>query len=357
MTGHVAVLPGMPDEPPLSGLAPAPVQLARLLDALLMLEVERKARVADLAHRVGVKPAVLRKLLSSYMVAAADAVGTSAQVTITFGTSARPLSASPDDEAEQATADVVYLSRSTGGSHVLDDVGRRPVLVEDVARGLLAVRAVLEAGVLDDRQRRLVDGLVEKLSTALGATVTAPFDAVADRLRAAVRARQRVRFRYVDPWTGAQTWPEVEPYDVRRHRTRLFLDAGAEPQRGFQSFDVSGIAELEVEGCSTFDPPLHPPASERAAPFDVVVEAPTGSAGEGRLADGWGARVAGVPRDGRIHLRFALDRLHAETRLGVLLLQLGPGCAVVSPLHLVDAAVPVARRLLDTLPPADVTAR
>ena len=351
MTSGIAVLPGLPDEPPLSGLAPAPVQLARLLDALLILEVERKARVADLAHQVGLQATVLRKLLSSYMVAGADAAGPDAPLTISFGTSAGPLSAAPDDDGEQASADVVYLSRRTNGTAVLDDLGRRPVLVEEVARAVLVGRAVLETGALDQSRRDLLEGLVQKLCSALGATVSSPFDAVTDRLRRAVHERRRVRFRYRDPWTGAQTWPQVEPYDVRRSRARLFLDAGPEPEGGFRSYDLSGIAELEVDEQSSFDPPALPPADERAAPFDVVVEVPAGSAAQGRLADGWGARVAGVTQDGRIRLRFDLDRLHAETRLGVLLLQLGPGSSVVSPTELVDAAVPVAQRLLDTLPP------
>ena len=349
MTG-AALQPGLPDEPPLSGGAPAPEQLARLLDALLVLAVERKAQVAELAHRVGLRPAVLRKLLSSYMVAAADAVGTDASVTITFGTSAGPLSASPDDDDEQASADVVYLSHDVDGSHLLDDLGRRPVLVEQVARGLLVGNAVLQAGTLDARQQELLDRLLRKLSAALGATVTVPFDAVTDRLRTAVQQRRRVRFRYRDPWTGGQTWPEVEPYDVRRSRTRVFLDAGPDPEHRFRSFDVSGISELEMGEQSSFVPPELPPASHRGAALEVVVEVPHRSAAQGRLVDGWGAAPAARPQDGRVRLRFDLDRLHADTRLGVLLLQLGPGCAVVHPPELVDAAVPVAHRLLATLP-------
>jgi hypothetical protein len=83
---------------------------------------------------------------------------------------------------------------------------------------------------------------------------------------------------------------------------------------------------------------------------------PDQSPAEHRLVDGWGARVVGPPQDGRLQLRIELDPVHAGTRLGVLLLQLGPGCAVVSPPELVQAAVPVARRLLDGLPPDDVRA-
>ncbi len=231
----------VPDGPPLSGPTAGPVQIAKLLDALLILAVERQAKVSDLAHQVGLKVTVLRGLLSSYMVAAGDDVGPQAPVTIVFGTSAGSLSASPDDDAEQASADVVHLSCPTDDWQVLDDLGRRPVLVDEVARGLLGACAVLEGEVLGARQREVVEGLVQKLSTALDATVTAPFDDVTDRLRTAVWQRYGVRFRYRDPWTGAQSRPDVEPYDVRRHRARLFLDAGPDAEHGFRWFDVSGM--------------------------------------------------------------------------------------------------------------------
>ena len=351
MTHHAALLLAVSEEPPLSGLAPAPQQLARLLDALLILQVHRSMRVADLARQVGLKADVLRRLLSSYMVAAADAVGTAAPLTIVFGTSAGALSAHRRDDEEQASADVVFLARS-GGTDLLDDVGRRPVLVEDVARGLLSARAVLATGALDDRQRQLLERLVERLSTALGASVTAPFDAATQDLRTAVARRHRVGFRYRDPWTGSTSRLDVEPYEVRRSRLRLFLDAGP----GLQSFDVSGIVDLTVDEGSSFEPPvLPPPEGAPAAPQEVVLEVPDESAAEHRLVDGWDARVVGPPSHGRLRLRVDLDRLHAGTRLGVLLLQLGPGCRVVSPPELVHAAVPVAQRLLATLPP--VTAR
>jgi predicted DNA-binding transcriptional regulator YafY len=356
MTQPAAFVPGLSDRSPLSGLAPAPQQLARLLDALLILQEQRKAHVTDLAVQVGLKPEVLRRLLSSYMVAAADAVGTAAPRTITFGTSAGPLTGHPRDDDDQAGADVVYVSRRTDGTQLLDDLGRRPVLVEDVARGLLAARAVLTSGAVDERQRALLERLVDRLSTALGASVTAPFDAVTEQLRVAVARRHRVSFRYRDPWTGVTTSHTVEPYDVRRHRERMFLDAGPDADAGFRSFDVSGIAEVVVDSTSSFPSPVLPPASVRAAPVQVLLEVPDRSAAENRLVDGWGARVVGPPRAGRLQLRIDLDRLNAGTRLGVLLLQLGRGCSVVSPPELVSAAVPVARRLLDTLPPVEVSA-
>ena len=353
MTHPAALLPAVLEQPPLSGLAPAPQQLARLLDALLILQVHRTARVADLARQVGLKAGVLRRLLSSWMVAAADAVGTAAPLTITFGTSSGPLSQHRQDDDEQASADVVHLAQRTDGTSLLDDVGRRPVLVEDVARGLLSARAVLATGALDQRQQALLERLVDRLSTALGASVTAPFDTVTERLRDAVQQRHRVSFRYRDPWTGGTTRHEVEPYDVRRQRVRIFLDAGPDADVGVRSFDVSGIAEVVVAEDSSFEPPALPPAAERSARVEVVLEVPDSSAAEHRLVDGWDARVVGPPRDGRLQLKLDLDCLHADTRLGVLVLQLGPGCSVVSPPELVQAAVPVAQRLLDTLPVSD----
>jgi predicted DNA-binding transcriptional regulator YafY len=354
MTQPAAFLAGLSHRSPLSGLAPAPQQLARLLDALLILQEQGRARVSELAYQVGLKPEVLRRLLSSYMVAAAEAVGTAAPRTITFGTSAGPLTGHPSDDEDQAAADVVYLSRRTDGTQLLDDLGRRPVLVEDVARGLLAARAVLSGSAVDERQRALLERLVDRLSRALGASVTAPFDAVTEQLRAAVQQRRRVSFRYRDPWTGVTTQHAVEPYDVRRHRERMFLDAGPDADVGFRSFDVSGMAEVVIDGASTFEPPVLPPASVRAAPIQVVLEVPDRSPAEDRLVDGWAARVLGPPRDGRLQLRIDLDRLNAGTRLGVLLLQLGPGCSVLSPPELVSAAAPVARRLLETLPSSEV---
>lgn len=90
-------------------------------------------------------------------------------------------------------------------------------------------------------------------------------------------------------------WHEVEPYDVRRQRLRIFLDAGPDADGGVRSFDVSGIAELVVAADSSFEPPALPPASERAAPVEVVLEVPDSSAAEHRLVDGWEGRVVGRP--------------------------------------------------------------
>lgn len=351
MTSSTPLQPGLSPLPPLKGLAPAPQQLARLLDALLILQVQRRARVADLAAQVGLGAGVLRKLLSSYMVAAADAVGPSAPLTLVFGTADGPLSAHPRDDDEQAGADVVHLVEPAGAS-LLDDVGRRPVPVEDVARALLAARAVLDAGALDEPSRSSLEHLVERLSSALGASVTAPFDAVAQRLRDAVRQRHPVSFRYRDPWTGGAGQHEVQPYDVRRLRQRIFLDAGTGPGGGVVTFDLSGISDVEVDDSASFESPELPPAQARAAPVEVVLEVPDGSPAEHRLRDGWGALIVGPPVDGRLRLRLQLDPLRSDTRLGVLLLQLGPGCLVVSPPELRSAAVPIARRLLATLPPA-----
>lgn len=335
------------DQPLLGKAAPANQQMARLLDALLILQAEGSAPVADLAVRVGLPPDRLRDLLSSYMVAAADAVGTSAPFTLTFGTADGPLGTGPEDDDAQASADVVHLSR-LGSARLLDDVGRRAVSVEDVARGLLSARALLVADGLEPRHRLMVEALVRTLEQAMAITVTAPLDAVADRVRSAVQERRTVRFRYRDPWTGVESWPEVEPYDVRRRRDRVVLDAGV-PGQPHRTYDVSSIAELEVGEPGSFVPPSLPPADRRDEPVRVLLRVPFDSAAERRLYDGWSGRVRRrVGAD--VDVEVLLDRSDAPGRLGVLLLQLGPPCSVVEPAELCDAAVPVARRLLEALP-------
>lgn len=345
--------PLLPDGglPPLALNAPAHLQMARLLDALLVLQAEGSAPVAELASRVGVQPDRLRQLLSAWMVAAPDAVGTAAPFSISFGTSQGPLGPGEEDDAAQASADVVHLDRPSGAA-LLDDVARQAVSVDDVARGLLSARALLHDGTLDDRHRALIEGLVAKLEQALALTTTSPLGATADALRRAVAQRRAVRFRYRDPWRGTDDRVQVEPYDVRRRRDRLVLDAGASRGLPWRTFDVSSISELEVLDGAVGPRPALPDRAQRDAPVQVVVRVPERSAAERRLTAGWDGRVTGPAVGGTIDVRIALDRAD-EARLGVLLLQLGPLCEVVSPAELRGVAAPVAERLLAGLPEGD----
>jgi predicted DNA-binding transcriptional regulator YafY len=345
------LLPTEGDQPLLPKHAPANQQLGRLLDALLILQVERSATVAALARRVGLKPDRLRELLSSYMVAGADAVGVAAPFSISFGTAEGPLGADPEDDAKQASADVVYLSSLRDGSAVLDDVAMQPVSVEQVALGILAAKSLLVSSSLNERHRSAVEDLVGKLEAALHATVSAPIDAVADELRRAAKDRRTVSFRYRDPWTRETTQQQaVEPYDVRRHRERLVLDAGPEPGVGYRTFDLSGVSELQI-GADGFEPPALPARDQRDGRIPVVLRIPKDDeSADKRLTRGWRGRVVGPAADGMVDIRIELDAGTASSRLGVLLLQLGPGCSVVTPPELRAAALPFARRMLADLP-------
>lgn len=350
MSSRPPFVPNEGDQPLLPKIAPAPQQLARLLDALLILQVERSARVADLARRVGLLPDRLRELLSSYMVAGADAVGVAAPFSITFGTDEGSLGAGSEDDDKQAGADVVRLSSLQGGGPLLDDVAREPVTVERVARGLLAAKSLLVSTSLNERHRAAIESLVSRLETAMHATVSAPIDGVADALRKATRDRRTVTFRYRDPWTRQATEETVEPYDVRRHRDRLVLDAGPEPGIGYRTFDLSGIGDLKVLDVP-FEPPALPPRGERDHRIPAVVRVPKDDEQVERwLLQGWHGSVLGPTGDGSVDIRIELDAGTAAARLGVLLLQLGPSCRVVSPPSLRDAAAPVARRMLADLP-------
>ena len=329
---------------PLPNNAAAPAQMSRLLDALFILDVEGSCSVAELAVRVGLQPQRLRDLLSSYMVAGADVVGTAAPFTITFGTATGPLGAGSEEDAAHGTADVVHVSDLHGGEPLLDDLGRSAVPVEDVARGLLSARAVLASGALEDRQRVLLDSLVRKLEAAMQVTVTSPIGSVIEQLRTAVAGRHRVSFRYRDPWTGQESHPHVEPYALRRRRDRYYLDAGEAGE--VWSYDVSAITQLQVWTGQPFPERPLPTEAQREQPVQVVLRVPKDSAAERRLCGGWDARVVRPAGDGQLDLSVELARANVAARLGVLVLQLGAPCEVVEPVELAAAAAPVAQRLL-----------
>lgn len=353
MTGDAIPLTSLPirpaGEPPplLRGQAKATDYFGRLLDALVVLDAEKECRIDDLAAQVGLEPDKLRELISAYMVAGAEVLGGGAPFNVTFGPA--HLGTGEEDDAAFATAEVVRLDSSRGrGSWLLGDLGRRPVMVKDVARAVLAGALLLETADLPEERRTAVQALVGKLSEALGGTVKAPAEAVAPVLHQAALDRRRVRFRYLHPWTGESVRCEADPYDVRRQRDRLVLDAGPE----LVTYDLDGISELEVLDAS-FEVPDLPAREDRYRGVEVVLRV-TDQVAERWLLEGWGGTVVG-PVPGGVDVRVLVDEPVGEegvaARLGALLVQLGPGVRVVSPERLRTAAVPVAQRLLQLHPP------
>jgi predicted DNA-binding transcriptional regulator YafY len=327
------LVPHLEDQPPLPKAASAKEHLARLLDALLVLQVERRARVTDLARRVGLPPDRLRELLSSFMLAGADVVPP--------GQSSYNISFRSGDDGE-----VVALSgQRPRGLPLLDDVARTPMTVEEVARAVLTVRAVLVSEELAPHRREALTALGDRLEQALRATVEQPVDVVTDQLRRAVKRRRVVRFRYRDPWNGAVQHVTVEPYDLRRHRDRVYLDAGPEPSTGFRTYDVTGISDLAVDDDTGFDPPPLPSREVRERPTPVVLRVPAYSGAERRLLTAWRGRVQDRAGDD-VLVRIEVDGFDVAARVGVLVLQLGPGASVAQPSSLVPAPAGVAARLL-----------
>ena len=338
--GHQDLLPNS---------AKASAQFARLLDALLILDAEGSSGIGDLARRVGLQPERLRHLLSVFMTAGADALEDSAPLAISFGTADGPLGADEEDDEAQGAADVVWLEgtdRRRGW--LVSDLGRRPVLVKDVAKALLAASLVLSDEDLSPERRESVASLVARLSKAMSATVQPPAGSVVHLLQDAIAGHRRVRFRYLHPWKGDSATVDAEPYDLRRQRDRLVLDAGTDG--GLIGYDVSGITEVEILDVS-FDPPVLPPLEARTARVPVVLRVPAYSAEETRIEKGWGGVVVSAVEDGLVDMRVELDGHAADpgvaNRLGVLLLQLGPTVSVVAPPELVAAAAPVAQRLFE----------
>ena len=341
---HLTSLPFQPvgDPPPLlKGQAKATDYFGRLLDALVVLDVERECRLDELAAQVGLEPAKLRELIGAYIVAGAEVLGGGAPFNVTFGAD---LGTGEEDDEAFATADTVRLDSGRGrGSWLVSDLGRRPVMVKDVARAVLAGALLLESAELPDGRRTAVQALVVKLSAALGGTVKAPAEPVAPVLHRAALDRRRVRFRYLHPWTGESVRCEADPYDVRRQRDRLVLDAGPE----LLTYDLDGISELELMD-TTFEVPELPPREERYRGVEVVLRV-TEEPLERWLLEGWAGKVVG-PVEGGVDISVLVDEpVGADgiaARLGALLVQMGPGVSVVSPERLKQAAVPVALRLL-----------
>jgi predicted DNA-binding transcriptional regulator YafY len=333
----------------LPGNAPAAEQFARLLDALVVLDAERSCRVADLAARVGLEPERLRALISAFMVAGAEALGPDAPFNVSWGTDERVLDSDEDDDALHGKADVVHLAGTReSGEWLVGDLGRRPVMVKDVARALLAATVMLQSDTITPERRLAVQTLVGKLATAMRASVDPPAEATAAGLQRAVRERTRVTFRYLHPWTGESSTYEVEPYDVRRRRDRLVLDAGPP----VATYDVTGVSELAVVSePDAFTAPDLPPREERTPLVQVVLRVDGHSRQEGWLLGGWSGRVLGPTGDGRVRVAIDLDGDAADPgvaeRLGVLLLQLGPTCRVEEPAELQAAALSVGARLLE----------
>ena len=344
-----ALLPPAGAQRLLANNAAAGEQLARLLDALLVLDVEKSCSIGDLAHRVGLQPSRLRELLSSFMVAGPDAVGPDAPFSIVFGTASGPLDADTEYDADQVGADFVYVASAALRDEqvsLVDDVGRAPITVDQVAAAVLAGRTLLEGDALEPRHRTAVAALVDKLAAAVNMTLNEPVDPDAQRLRAAVQARQRVQLRYQDPGEGAEETLVLDPYDVRRRRDSFVLDAGPDEAEGYRTYDVAGMSDLEVVGDpGAFEPPPLPARDARDHAVDVVLRVPTGSPAADRLADGWGATVAAAS-NAHVDLKIKVDR-PAASRVAILLLQLGPQCSVVSPESFVPTVTEVAQRILE----------
>lgn len=223
-------------------------------------------------------------------------------------------------------------------------------MVRDVARALVAARLLLDDKGLPAERRAGVGALAVKLSAAMQASVGAPAESVASVLLAAAQDLRRVRFRYLHPWTGKPSVVEVEPYEVRRRRDRLVLDAcGA---GGRCTYDLGGISEVvEVGEPGAVVLPDAAPDRDRSAQVEVVLRVPAYSSQENWLLSGWDGRVVGPAGDGDDDVRIHIDGESGDPdvahRLGVLLLQLGSAVRVVSPPELRSAAAGVARHVVE----------
>jgi hypothetical protein len=157
-----------------------------------------------------------------------------------------------------------------------------------------------------------------------------------------------VTFRYREPGggVGVDETLTVEPYDVRRRRDRLVLDAGPDPVEVYRVYDVASISDLETVGDrDAFEPPELPPRDHRERALDVVLRVLADSPAFARLRDGWSGTVVAT-HGTNIDVKITVDR-PASGRVAILLLRLGPGCALVAPESMSRAVQRAAERVLD----------
>jgi proteasome accessory factor C len=169
--------------------------------------------------------------------------------------------------------------------------------------------------------------------------------AVAAELRAAARARRRVRLVYWRAWRPGVSERVIEPYRVVGTRRGFEVDAGPLDADGaIRTFLVSGIRSVQVLD-ATFEPP--PDVQQRIqaarATLPVRLVVPRERAW---VVDRFAESVRVTQADDDLEL--VADVLPPVVeRVGLMLTLAGPQAFVVEPADLHDAGARTARLLLD----------
>ncbi|MGO8874380.1 MAG: helix-turn-helix transcriptional regulator [Acidimicrobiales bacterium] len=213
------------------------------------------------------------------------------------------------------------------------------------ARALLSVPGADEEGLLRSA--------LGKLEAALG---SAPLAVELDQpdhlqeVQEAVQRRERIEIEYFSSSASAPSPRQVDPYQVVLREGRWYLDGWCHSAGGLRRFQVDRVRSVRCLGEGFEEPVDLSEELQRPGAFlggaDAVAARVAFPVGSELAVEQVAAGPIEAMTDGTGRLTATILVGDADGWFGRLLLRLGPGTEVLSPSHLKDAGVKVARRAL-----------
>ena len=308
-------------------------ELPRLLDALQYHP--DGLRIDDLAAQVKRTPAQVREVLLTYYTTDFASYATD----VMWRPAAIEFVGSGEDD-DPVEASVVRLVEAQPGS----DLGVAYVPVTDLARQYRIARDRLALEPDNEILQSAADKLRRGLLPGIMETQPAPWEPPAELERARVE-RRKVAITYARAWHPGVVQRTVEPYRLLRTRRGWELDAGPVQDNGkIRTFLVSRVQSLRVLD-EMFELPgdLDALLRDQRAPTPVEVDVPH----EGRWAVEKQAESVEVITENETSVRLRAQLLMpVRQRVGLMIIDAGPGARVIGPTEYVHAGQELARRLL-----------
>ena len=308
-------------------------ELPRLLDALQYHP--GGMRIDDLATELGRTPDQVREVLLTYYTTdfaafAVDLMWRSPAIEFD--------SAGEDDDPTEAS--VVRLVEAEPGR----ELGVSYAPVSELARQyrIALDRLVLEPDneILQSAAAKLRHGLLPGILDNEPAPWRPP--AEVERARA---QRRKITITYARAWHPGVIDRTVEPYRLLRSRRGWELDAGPVRDNGrIRTYLLSRVQHIEVLD-ETFEPPtdLDNLLRGQRTPTPVEIEVPH----DARWAVEKQAESVEVITEDETSVRLRAQLLMpVRERVGLIMIDAGPGASVIGPQEYVDAGREHARRLL-----------
>lgn len=307
-------------------------ELPRLLDALQYHP--NGMRIDDLAAEVRRTSDQVREVLLTYYTAdfasyAADLMWRSPAIEF--------VSAGDDDPTE---ATVVRLVEAEPGR----ELGVSYAPVSDLARQYRIARDRLVLEPDNEILQSAADKLGRGLLPGIMADEPTPWRPPAD-VEGARAQRRKITIRYARAWHPGVIERTVEPYRLLRTRRGWELDAGPVRDDGrIRTYLLNRVQRIEVLD-ERFERPgdIDDLLRDQRTPIPVQVEVPH----EARWAVEKQAESVDVLSEDETTVRLRAQLLMpVRQRVGLIMIDAGPGARVIEPTEYVDAGQELARRLL-----------